>query len=69
MAGIVDATRPGRCDPRDVAVDRAIADLEHELGRFDLTARIAVMRVLERFGRTCSSQDCDHPCCPRFDDE
>ena len=48
MAGVIDSA--SCADPLDVLLDDTVDDLERELGHLDLIHRIAVVRVLERFG-------------------
>lgn len=49
MAGVIDAA--SAADPWDVMLDQAVDDLERELGHLDLVHRVAVERLLDRFGR------------------
>jgi hypothetical protein len=49
IADVVQIVRVEPPDPIEVARDRAVDDIERELGHLDLGARIAVTNALDRF--------------------
>jgi hypothetical protein len=64
-AEVVQIVRVEPPDPVEVARDRAVDDIERELGhRLDLGARIAITNALERFAGAVAAQSgrCDPWC-------
>jgi hypothetical protein len=53
------AARPA--DPRDVALDRAVDEIEREVGHLNLHQRIIVARAIDQFGDAVRSlqHECD----------
>lgn len=47
MAGVTDAASAS--DPRDVALDRAVDEIEHAIGHLSPHQAIDVRRIVERF--------------------
>jgi hypothetical protein len=55
-AGVVQNVQVAPPDPIEVCRDRAVNDIERELGhRLDLVARIAITNALERFAGEVSA--------------
>jgi hypothetical protein len=55
-AEVVQIVRVEPPDPIEVARDRAVDDIERELGHVDLGARIAITKALNRFAKEVAAQ-------------